>query len=384
MPNLILKNAEIVFPNERSDKNIFIENEKFSAFYDEKQADEIIDLSEHTIFAGFIDAHIHGAVGVDVNAATADDLYKMAEFLAEKGTTAWLPTFVPDADETYERVVGEIEKIIEIQANAPVAQIVGLHYEGVFANEKMCGALRPRFFKKFTGTEVGDLPKLKTGAHLTTFAPEVAGGIALVKELKKQNWIPSIGHTRADFEILEKAFDAGAKHLTHFFNAMTGLHHREIGVVGWALGKENVTFDIIADGVHVAPQVLKLAAETKSADKVSLISDAVLPAGLGDGDFEIWNEKVSVVNGKTRNERGSIAGSVITLHDAVKQMLALGFSESEVSKMASANPAKLLGLEKTHGSIEQGKRADLVALDKDGNVRLTIIGGKIAYKMDNG
>jgi len=215
---------------------------------------------------------------------------------------------------------------------------------------------------------------------MTTFSPEVENGIALVKELKKQNWIPSIGHTKADFETLEKAFDAGANHLTHFFNAMTGLHHREVGVVGWALGKENVTFDIIADGVHVAPQVLKLAVESKSADKVSLISDAVLPTGLGDGDFEIWNEKVSVVNGKTQNERGSIAGSVITMHDALKRMLALGFSESDVSKMASANPAKLLGLEKTHGSIEKGKRADLVALDEQGNVRLTIIGGKTAYE----
>lgn len=380
MPNLILKNAEVVFPNEKLKKNIFIGNGKFSDTFDEKHADEIIDLSKHTIFAGFIDAHIHGAVGVDVNAATADDLYKMAKFLAEKGTTAWLPTFVPDADETYERVVGEIEKIIEIQANEPVAQIVGLHYEGVFANEKMCGALRPQYFKKFTENELNDLPKLKSGAHLTTFAPEVAGGIALVRELKKQNWIPSIGHTKADFEILEKAFDAGANHLTHFFNAMTGLHHREVGVVGWALGKKDVTFDIIADGVHVAPQVLKLAVESKSADKVSLISDAVLPTGLGDGEFEIWNEKVSVAGGKTQNERGSIAGSVITMHDAVKQMLALGFSEPDVSKMASANPAKLLGLEKTHGSMIEGKRADLVVLDKGGNIALTIINGNVAFR----
>jgi N-acetylglucosamine-6-phosphate deacetylase len=110
-----------------------------------------------------------------------------------------------------------------------------------------------------------------------------------------------------------------------------------------------------------------------------LISDAVLPTGLGDGNFKIWGEKISVIDGKTRNERGSIAGSVITMHDAVKQMLLLGFSDAEVSKMASTNPARLLGLEKNYGSIEAGKRADLVALDKDRNVRLTIIGGKIAY-----
>lgn len=382
MGKLLIKNAALAFSQEEiTNSSIYIEEDKIVSINDSASlsSTENLDLAGLTILPGFVDIHIHGAVGVDVNAANADDLYKMAKFLAEKGTTAWLPTFVPDSDEIYRKVVGEIEKIIEIQANEPIAQIVGLHYEGVFANEKMCGALRPQYFKKFTGGEVSDLPKLKTGAHLTTFAPEVENGIELVKELKRQNWIPSIGHTKADFQTLEKAFDAGAKHLTHFFNAMTGLHHREIGVVGWALGKENVTFDIIADGVHVAPQVLKLAVESKSADKVSLISDAVLPTGLGDGDFEIWGEKISVVKGKTRNERGSIAGSVITIHDAVKQMLALGFSESDVSKMASANPAKILGLEKTHGSIKVGKRADLVALDENGNVRLTIIGGKIAY-----
>ncbi len=382
MPNLLLKNVNAVLPDGIAESvSVLIENEKVSAIpADEKRTEKVLDLSGLTLFAGFIDAHIHGAVGIDVNAAEAEDLLKMAKFLAGQGTTAWLPTFVPDADETYRKVIDEIEKVIEIQENEPVAQIVGVHYEGVFANEKMCGALRPEFFKKFSGTELGDLPKLKRGVHLTTFAPEIEGGIELIRELKKQNWIPSIGHTKADLQTLEKAFEAGARHLTHFFNAMTGLHHRETGVVGWALTKDETTFDIIADGVHVAPRVLKFAARSKSSEKVSLISDAVLPTGLGDGEFEIWGEKVSVIGGKTQNERGSIAGSVITMLDAVKQMLALGFSESDVSKMASANPAKLLGLEKTHGSIEIGKRADLVALDDEGNVRLTIIGGRIAYE----
>lgn len=384
MSTLLLKNADVVLSNEKLPENsILIKNGKISTMTaDEIKADEVLDLSGLTLFAGFIDAHIHGAVGVDVNAADADDLYKMAKFLAAQGTTAWLPTFVPDSDETYRKVISEIEKIIEVQENEPIAQIVGVHYEGVFANEKMCGALRPKYFKTFSGTELNDLPKLKNGVHLTTFAPEIEGGIELVKELKKQNWIPSIGHTKADLQILDKAFDAGAKHLTHFFNAMTGLHHREMGVVGWALTKDEVTFDIIADGVHVVPRILKFAVNSKSAEKVSLISDAVLPTGLGDGDFEIWGEKVSVVEGGTRNERGSIAGSVITILDAVKIMLSLGFSEAEVSKMASANPARLLELEKTHGTIEMGKRADLVALDKDRNVCLTIIGGKIAYRKD--
>jgi N-acetylglucosamine-6-phosphate deacetylase len=376
----LLKNADTALSGEKMrEGSILIEDGKISAITEnEIRAEEVLDLTGLTIFPGFIDIHIHGAVGVDVNAANAGDLQTVGKFLAKNGVTAWLPTFVPDRDETYRKVSAEIEKVIGIQTGEPIAQIVGVHYEGVFANGKMCGALRPEFFKTFTGNELNELPKLKSGVHLTTFAPEIEGGIELVKELKKQNWIPSIGHTKADFQTLEKAFEAGARHLTHFFNAMTGLHHRETGVVGWALTRDETTFDIIADGVHVAPEILKFAVQTKSAEKVSLISDAVLPTGLGDGAFEIWGEKVSVVNGETQNERGSIAGSVITMRDAVRQMLSLGFSGAEVSKMASANPARLLGLEKDYGTIETGKRADLVALDKDGNARLTIIGGKIA------
>ena len=376
---ILLQNAEIIPPSGKSEtRNVLIENGRIAENPDSQSIDaETIDLSRLKMFAGFIDIHNHGAVGVDVNTATADDLRKVGKFLASRGVTAWLPTFVPDSDEVYRQVVAAIDEVMETQSDEASAQIVGVHYEGVFANEKMCGALRPQFFKTFrNGDEVDNLPRLKNGIHLTTLAPEVENGIELIKELVKRNWIVSIGHTRADVETLDEAYAAGAKHLTHFFNAMTGLHHRETGVVGWALTKDDTTFDIIADGVHVAPTVLKFGVESKGIDKVSLISDSVAPTGLGDGDFQLWGEKISVVNGKTRNERGSIAGSVITMLDAVKQMRELGFSDVAISKMASANPAKLLGIEATHGSIETGKRADLVALDENGKVKLAIIGGK--------
>lgn len=380
MQTLLLKNASVILTDKKSeDTSILIEDGKISKIAKEKIVSaNTIDLSNHTVFAGFIDIHNHGAVGVDVNSASADDLREAAKFLAKKGVTAWLPTLVPDSDENYQKSIKAIDELMKLQANEPIAQIVGVHYEGVFANEKMCGALRPQFFKSFkNGDELSQLPKLENGIHFTTFAPEVENGIELVKELVNQNWIVSIGHTSADVQTLENASLAGANHLTHFFNAMTGLHHREIGVVGWALTNKNVTFDIIADGIHVAPTMLKFGVESKGANKVSLISDSVAPTGLGDGDYELWGEKVTVRDGKTNNERGSIAGSVITMLDALKMMLSLGFSESEVSQMASANPAKLLGIEKNHGSIEVGKRADLVALDKNGNVKVTIVGGII-------
>jgi len=381
----LLKNANAITPNQKAETiSILIENEKvgeISSGDKNLQADEMLDLANATLYAGFIDIHNHGAVGVDVNDASVKDLREVSKFLAGKGVTAWMPTLVPDSDENYGKIIKAIDQLMETQASEPIAQTLGVHYEGVFANEKMCGALRPQFFKFFKrGDEVKNLPRLKNGIHLTTLAPEIENGIELVKELKKHDWIVSIGHTRADLETLDEAFEAGAKHLTHFFNAMTGLHHRDVGVVGWALTKDEITFDIIADGIHVHPQMLKFGVTSKGADKVSLISDSVAAAGLGDGDFDLWNEKISVVNGKTQNERGTIAGSVITMLDALKMMRELGFSECEASGMASANPARLLGIEKNYGSIEVGKRADLVAVDEQGNVKLTLIGGKICAR----
>lgn len=342
------------------------------------QDGEVRDCRGLTVFPGFIDIHNHGAVGVDVNAADVEGLLSVARFLASQGVTAWLPTLVPDSDAAYRRVIDVIDRVIEVQAGQPIAQAVGVHYEGVFANEKMCGALRPQFFKRFTGLEVGELPRLKSGVHMTTFAPEVENGIELAAELTRQGWIASIGHTRADEATLDRAKAAGARHVTHFFNAMTGIHHRDIGVAGWALTDPEVTFDIIADGIHVRPRLLEMACRVKTPDKSILISDSVSPTGLGDGEFRLWDETIVVEKKRTRNERGSIAGSVISMLDAVNGVRSIGFSSADVAKMASANPARLLGLDGSRGSIESGKRADLIAIDADGAVRFVMIGGKFA------
>lgn len=382
----LLKNVNAIFPTYKAENlSIKIENEKIAAISFENEsigADKVLDLKSTSLYAGFVDLHIHGAAGVDVNSADAEDLRKVSKFLASRGVTTWLPTLVPDSRENYRKSVNAIEELMRHQKNEPTAQVLGVHYEGVFANEKMCGALRPEFFKSFkNGDEIESLPKIKSerAVYFITLAPEIENGIDLIKELVKQNWIVSIGHTRADAETLEQAKQVGAKHLTHFFNAMTGIHHRDLGVAGWGLTDEEISFDIIADGVHVSPKMLRLACRNKSIGNIALISDSVAPTGLGDGEFELWGERVSVVNGKTQNERGSIAGSVITMLDAVKQMLSLGFTKSEVSQMASLNPAKILGVEKTHGSIEIGKRADLVALDEKGNVKLCLVGGDVAF-----
>ena len=402
MDSVLLKNARLVGASDDSSPvSLLIVNGRFvETFTEDKNiaGATTIDAKGLRLLPGFIDVHNHGAVGVDVNVADTDGLLEIGAYLAKNGVTAWLPTLVPDSDENYVRVIAAIDKLMAIQSDKPVAQALGVHYEGVFASEKMCGALRPEYFRKFrdssrdlvvseeagttkpheiTQNEAISLPMLKKGVHMTTLAPEVEGGIDLIRELCRREWIVSIGHTRADTETLNDAFAAGARHMTHFFNAMTGLHHREVGVAGWGLANKEVTFDMIADGIHVHPQMLEFACRTKSPEKVSLISDSVAPTGLGDGSYQLWGETITVEKGRTRNERGSIAGSVITMLDAVRQMRGLGFSDHEVSKMAAQNPAKLLGCFQERGSIEIGKRADLVGLDDEGNVKFTMIGGKV-------
>ena len=384
---LLLEGARLVLPDRVVEGESLLVSGGRVARVGARQSDaegaRALDLAGLTLYPGFVDVHIHGAVGVDTLEAEAEDLRRVAQYLAREGVTAWLPTLVPAPVEDYRRAVGAIEELMRVQdAAPPAARAVGVHYEGPFVNERQCGALRTAYFRDFsTGRELEDLPTLTNegAAHMITLAPEVEGGVALVGELARRGWVVSIGHTRAGLETLERARAAGARHMTHFLNAMSPLHQREPGPIGWGLLQDDMTVDIIADGVHSDPLMLRLVLRCKTPSRVSLISDAVAPAGLGDGEYRVWGETIKVEAGRTRNERGSIAGSVISMLDAVRMMRSLGLPETETARVASLNPARLLGMDADCGSIEEGQRADLAALDADGRVRLTLVGGRVAH-----
>lgn len=340
-----------------------------------------IDLASHSLFPGFIDAHIHGCAGVDTMTARAEQLTQVSGFLTSKGVTAWLPTLVPGTLEEYGNAIQRIGEAMAAASSG--ARILGVHYEGPFVNHAQCGALHREHFRTYKRpSDLDDLPVLTTsGARMmTTLAPEIEGGIELIRQLHERGWIISIGHTRAGVETLDQSFSAGARHMTHFMNAMPQLHHREPGPIGWGLSRQDVTCDIIADGIHLDPFVLKLLFKIKGPPGLSLISDSIAAAGKGDGDFQIWGETISVKNGRTSNAHGSIAGSVITMLDAVRTMRSLDVSDVDIARMASANPARLLGIDNECGSIEEGKRADLVAIDANGEVKLTMVGGEVAFR----
>ena len=371
----MLKNARIVLEDRVLDVgSVVIESGRIAAVADgptpsEKEA---LDLSGLTLLPGFIDVHIHGAVGIDTMDTTAEQLGEVSDFLATQGVTAWLPTFVPASHEQFSRAIREIAKSM----NLPGARVLGVHYEGPFVNTLQCGALHTEHFKTYSGPD--DLAFLDAPgewARMITLAPEIEGGVELVRELHRRGWVISIGHTRATPPVLDQALAAGARHMTHFMNAMSPLHHRAPGPIAWGLAHDDVTFDLIADGVHLDPFMLSLLLKIKGADGISLISDAIAAAGKGDGDYQLWGETIAVKNGRTANAAGNIAGSVITMLDAVRFMHTLGVSYVDLALMASLNPARLLGIDHDCGSIEVGKRADLVAVDDQWNVKLTLVGG---------
>lgn len=383
--SLLLRNARLVLPEQVVEGGtIVIEQGRIASISEldpglRVQSDAQLELENLTIYPGFIDVHIHGAAGVDMMEASAADIAHVAQLLTAHGVTGWLPTLVPAPNEDYARAIKAIDYAMQSHRGA---RILGVHYEGPFINSAQCGALRSQFFRTFAGgQDIDDLPVFvyKAARHMMTVAPEVAGGIELVRELNDRGWIVSLGHTDASFDLLDEAFEAGGRHMTHFMNAMAPMHHRSPGPVAWGLARDEVTCDIIADGVHLDHRMLQLLLKIKRAHRLTLISDAVAAAGMGDGDYQMWGETISVKAGRSSNSRGAIAGSVITMLDAVRLMQSLDVSEVDLAKMAATNPARLLRIEQDCGSIEEGKRADLVALNGSSEVVLTIVGGTIVF-----
>jgi len=377
----LLQNARVVLADRIADNaNVRISDGHISGITGgDLDLDRVIDLEGASLFPGFIDVHIHGAVGIDTLEANRSDVASVSKFLASQGVTGWLPTFVPAPVEQYRNSIREIEQLlVEGEHSIAGARVLGVHYEGPFVNSNQCGALHTDYFRTYKSeADLNDLPVLegRKAVHMTTVAPEIDGGVELIRELVRRRWIVSIGHTRATVELLDKALEAGAHHMTHFMNAMAPFHHRAPGPIAWGLANDQVGFDMIADGIHLDPFMLQLLVKLKGAEGISLISDAIAAAGKGDGEYQIWGENISVKDGRTSNKHGSIAGSVISMLDAVKMMRKLKVSDVEIARMASLNPARLLGLDAHYGSIEVGKVADLVALDSEGTVTLTLVGG---------
>ncbi|HJQ68913.1 MAG TPA: N-acetylglucosamine-6-phosphate deacetylase [Blastocatellia bacterium] len=392
MNGLFLSNALIALEDGFKPGGVLITDGRIAEVTgDSAGAANRIDLGGAYLSPGMIDIHIHGSAGVDVMEADAAALGKLSEFLIAEGVTGFFATLVPTDDRGYKAALAEIASFIERQTEAERntgrtagARLLGVHFEGPFVSPARSGALAPAHFRRYDGDPSSiEIFTEQSGARLMTLAPEIAGGIDLIRDLSARGVRLFVGHTQADPETLDRAAQAGARHITHFPNALDPLHHRKPGAVAWGLLREGVSVDCIADFQHVHPLMLELIVRSKTADHVALISDAILPTGLGDGEFRVWGERIRVRDGRTAlaagPSEGTIAGSVITMNHALKNVIGLGVEIDKAIRMATIVPARAAGIDREVGSIKVGKRADLVVFDKDFNVRMGIVGGKVAF-----
>jgi N-acetylglucosamine-6-phosphate deacetylase len=398
MNQLLIHNAQVVSPRGIHQGGVLVRDGRIVQVFSGDETPrgigpgESLDLEGAFLAPGMIDIHIHGSVGVDVLEADRNGLDRLSEFLLSEGVTGYFATLVPADESGYQRAISEITSYIESQDSQTKgrARILGIHFEGPFVSHNRCGALQRRHFRTYDG----DTRSLRlfnatsadgnlSFARLMTLAPEIDGGLDLIQDLSRAGGRAFIGHTQADPDTLDLAAEAGAKHITHFPNALEPLHHRKPGAVAWGLVRGDVTMDCIADFHHVHPLMLKMIQQAKGPSRLALISDAILPAGLGDGEFTVWGDQIAVRSGLTSlvggPGEGTIAGSVITMRNAFENIVSLGVPVDEAVQMASLAPAGAAGLENDFGSIEIGKRADLISFDQELNVRLAVLSGVLTF-----
>lgn len=343
------------------------------------------DLGDADIAPGYIDLHIHGSSGYDVMDDTPEALPAIERLLARHGVTSYFPTTVSAPLDVTLRAVERLANAIEkASAQTPEqkkteqagrAAPLGIHLEGPFISHARRGVHRPENLLP---------PKLETFERLwqaargqirvMTIAPELDGAMELIAAASARGVCVSLGHSDADFVTTERAISAGARHATHTFNAMRPLAHRDPGILGGVLTDKRVSADIIADGVHVDPAIVKLFARSKGPEQTVLITDATAATGMPDGRYHIGSIELDVRDGKCTSE-GKLAGSILTLDRAVRNLAR--FAEWELPQAvaaASRNPARIAGI-KNKGALVAGADADFIVLDREGNVLRTFIGG---------
>ncbi len=330
---------------------------------------------------GFIDVHVHGAGGHDVMEGSPEALREIGQVLARHGTTAYVPTTVTaSVEETLpalERMSAAIRQARQ-EPGWPGAAPLGIHLEGPFISRRQRGAHPEKFIQESSVELLQRMLAAARGeARILTLAAEIEGVEALLRLAGEQGVVVALGHSDATYDETMRAIDLGARHAVHLFNAFRAFHHREPGIVGAILTDARVTAELIADGVHVEPAALRLAVAAKGPDGVILVSDATSATGMPEGSYQLGPIRVTVRAGVCRNEEGHLAGSVLTLDRALRTMVKLGFELSQVVRMLTLNPARLLGLDGHKGVIAPGADADVVFLGPDLEVRGTVIGGRL-------
>ena len=340
------------------------------------------DLSGYFIAPGFIDVHVHGVDGTDV-LDRHGALTKIAVGLPKYGVTAFCPTTVACSVTALEETLEDVRRLKE-QAAAHGALVIGAHLESNFVNPEFKGA-QPADYLYGPSSEAAapvlrEITRSRQSVSIVTLAPELDGALNVIRTLVQTGIRVSLGHSGASFETAQAAVDAGARHATHLFNRMPPLHHRDPGLAGAVLTRDEMMAEIICDGVHVHSPMIRLAIAAKGTDRIMAISDGTAASGLAEGGVaSLGGRRICVRDGAAYLDDGTLAGSAATM-DLVFRFLVrqVGLSPSEASRLCSTTPATALGLS-DRGAIVKGAVADLVVLDRHLTVKQTYVAGRLAY-----
>ncbi len=340
-------------------------------------AQRTIDADGATLAPGFIDLHVHGALGAEAILGDEAGLHRMSEFYARHGVTAYLPTTLTAP---HGQIMAALNAIKRAQAHPRGAAILGAHVEGPYLNRSKAGAQFPEFIRLASPTEAQEL--LDTGVvRLIAIAPEFAENRQILPACLQRGVTVSIAHTAASFEEALASFDLGISQVTHTYNAMTPLHHRDPGVVGAALTDARVRCEIICDLLHVDAGAIKVLFTAKGTSGTLIITDAIAATGLGDGEYGLGAHRVQKKGQKVTLPDGTLAGSAVTYDESVRNFVkAVGRPFDEVWPVTSLTPAQAIGEAHQRGSIALNKLADLVLLSDNLRVQTTIVSGQVAYQ----
>ncbi|GAA0900784.1 N-acetylglucosamine-6-phosphate deacetylase [Rothia nasimurium] len=340
------------------------------------RAAEKHDLGGRTLLPGFIDCQVNGGGGVLFNdEPTVDAIRRIGEAHAKFGTTGFLPTLISDDATVMAKAIDAVNEAVA----QGVPGVLGIHLEGPFIAPERKGVHDPKKFRIANADDIAMVARRHGGVTLLTLAPERADD-AVLRQLVENGVIVCAGHTAADYDTTVKALKLGVRGFTHLFNAMTPFTSREPGVVGAALDDEGSWCGLIADGHHVHPASLRVAIKAKARAKMILVTDAMPPVGSDDPNFVLKGETITARDGVCQTADGTLAGSALDMATAVRNTVEMvGVSHDEAARMAATYPAAFLGLDRTHGHIAAGYRADFVVADEDFSVAETWIGGKKVY-----
>ena len=378
---MLIKNVKLITPYEvMTGHAVIIKKGKIVDILPQESVisdeyDEIIDGKGYFLAPGFVDIHNHGNSGFDIMDATDDALNHIGAFHLKNGVTSYLGTVITSS---YENIIKAIDNVANYKNGKDVSQILGIHLEGPFFAVEKKGAQPEIYIKKPDMEAMKKILEASKGKlKMVSIAPETEGALDVISYLKENEVSISMAHTTATYDEARKGVDHGITVATHIYNGMRTFSHREPGVVGLSLVDDRVYCEMIYDRIHLHDGAVKIVLKIKGPDKTILISDAMRAAGLKDGDYELGGQKVIVKGGAARLENGSLAGSTLNLHDAVYNLVNyLDVPIHEAVRMASLTPAKAIKVDKNKGSIEVGKDADLILIDKDINILETIIAGK--------